>query len=99
MFYHIAEGCLIIIRSDFCMSYYTHVVSVSSVWVSLQILLLLGCFLLCWSLYYMLELMLTHVHWHRLRRGAATVKDRQILEMQRLTDLEAKMPLIGNDDT
>ncbi|MCJ8744816.1 hypothetical protein PDJAM_G00122920 [Pangasius djambal] len=61
---------------------------------TLKILLLLGCFALCWSLYYMLELMLTHLHW----RGAAAAKDGQFLEMQLLTDLEAKMPLIGNND-
>ncbi|TSN21170.1 Proprotein convertase subtilisin/kexin type 7 [Bagarius yarrelli] len=62
---------------------------------SFKIVLLVGCFALCWSLYYVLELMLTHVHWHR----AGTTKDGQFLEMQPLTDLEAKMPLMGNSDT
>ncbi|GAA6092719.1 proprotein convertase subtilisin/kexin type 7 [Tachysurus ichikawai] len=64
----------------------------------LRILLLVGCFALCWLLYYILELTLTHMHWHGLRRGASNAKDGQFLEMQPLTDLEAKMPLIGNDD-
>ncbi|KAK2868717.1 hypothetical protein Q7C36_000588 [Tachysurus vachellii] len=65
---------------------------------SFKILLLVGCFALCWLLYYILELTLTHMHWHGLRRGASIAKDGQFLEMQPLTDLEAKMPLIGNDD-
>lgn len=67
----------------------------------MQVLLLVGCFAFCWSLYYMLEMMLSHWHWHGLRRGtaaAAAAKDNQFLDMQLLTDLEAKMPLIGNDD-
>ncbi|XP_017351647.1 proprotein convertase subtilisin/kexin type 7 [Ictalurus punctatus] len=61
---------------------------------SLKVLLLVFCFAFCWSLYYLLELMIAYLH--GLRRGSATSKDSRFLQM--LTDLEAKMPLIGNDD-
>ncbi|KAM9439277.1 proprotein convertase subtilisin/kexin type 7 [Clarias gariepinus] len=55
---------------------------------TLKFLLLLGCFALCWSLYYMLEIILTHIHWQGLRRAAANTKDSPFVEMQPLMDIE-----------
>ncbi|XP_066508404.1 proprotein convertase subtilisin/kexin type 7-like isoform X1 [Hoplias malabaricus] len=73
---------------------------------SLKSLLLLGCFALFWSLYYTMEVTLAHVNlrgfWRGLRGssvgGHRARADGQTLEMQPVTDVEAKMPLITNDE-
>ncbi|XP_062843593.1 proprotein convertase subtilisin/kexin type 7 [Trichomycterus rosablanca] len=72
---------------------------------TLKSLLLLGCFALFWSLYYTLEMICAHVDWRGLRRAAQRARgtrapasrSSQILQMHPVTDIEAKLPLIGKD--
>uniref|UniRef100_A0A9J7ZZJ9 Proprotein convertase subtilisin/kexin type 7 n=2 Tax=Cyprinus carpio TaxID=7962 RepID=A0A9J7ZZJ9_CYPCA len=76
---------------------------------SLKSLLLLGCFALFWSLYYTLEVTLTHWDWrgcsmsgsgrHRgLRAGSTGLEDSQVVEIQPEMDHESKVPLIAADE-
>lgn len=75
----------------------------------LQSLLLLGCFALFWSLYYTLEVILTHVDWHGCRaavrgrkRGlqarSSALEDSEVVEIQPDMDMESKVPLIAEDE-
>uniref|UniRef100_A0A8C1YYV2 Proprotein convertase subtilisin/kexin type 7 n=1 Tax=Cyprinus carpio TaxID=7962 RepID=A0A8C1YYV2_CYPCA len=76
---------------------------------SLKSLLLLGCFALFWSLYYTLEVTLTHWDWrgcsmsgtgrHRgLWAGSTGLEDSQVVEIQPEMDQESKVPLIAADE-
>ncbi|XP_026138763.1 proprotein convertase subtilisin/kexin type 7 isoform X2 [Carassius auratus] len=76
---------------------------------SLKCLLLLGCFALFWSLYYTLEVALTHWDWrgcslsatgrHRGFQAVSTSpEDSQVVEIQPETEHESKAPLIAADD-
>uniref|UniRef100_A0A8C2K4B3 Proprotein convertase subtilisin/kexin type 7 n=1 Tax=Cyprinus carpio TaxID=7962 RepID=A0A8C2K4B3_CYPCA len=76
---------------------------------SLKSLLLLGCFALFWSLYYTLEVTLTHWDWrgcsmsgtgrHRgLWAGSTGLEDSQVVEIQPEMDHESKVPLIAADE-
>ncbi|XP_051534971.1 proprotein convertase subtilisin/kexin type 7 isoform X3 [Myxocyprinus asiaticus] len=66
---------------------------------SLKSLLLLGCFALFWSLYYTLEVMLTHVDWRGcrgLQTGSTEPVDSEVVEIQ--PDMESKVPLIAAEE-
>lgn len=76
---------------------------------SLKSLLLLGCFALFWSLYYTLEVTLTHWDWrgcsmsrtgrHRgFQAGSVGLEDSQVVEIQPEMDNESKVPLIAADE-
>ncbi|CAM4558936.1 unnamed protein product [Leuciscus chuanchicus] len=72
---------------------------------SLKSLLLLGCFALFWSLYYTLEVTLTHWDWRgcsvamRGRDGGSIgLEDSQVVEIQPEMDSESKVPLIAADE-
>uniref|UniRef100_A0A9J7YNS4 Proprotein convertase subtilisin/kexin type 7 n=1 Tax=Cyprinus carpio carpio TaxID=630221 RepID=A0A9J7YNS4_CYPCA len=74
---------------------------------SLKSLLLLGCFALFWSLYYTLEVTLTHWDWrgcsttgrHRGFQAVSTgLEDSQVVEIQPEMDNESKVPLIAADE-
>uniref|UniRef100_A0A8C1TAD2 Proprotein convertase subtilisin/kexin type 7 n=1 Tax=Cyprinus carpio TaxID=7962 RepID=A0A8C1TAD2_CYPCA len=74
---------------------------------SLKSLLLLGCFALFWSLYYTLEVTLTHWDWrgcsttgrHRGFQAVSTgLEDSQVVEIQPEMDSESKVPLIAADE-
>lgn len=75
----------------------------------LQSLLLLGCFALFWSLYYTLEVILTHVDWRGCRAtvrdrnrgpqaGSLALEDSEVVEIQPEMDMECKVPLIAGDE-
>lgn len=71
--------------------------------VVLQSLLLLGCFALFWSLYYTLEVALTHWDWRgcgaRARDGGSVgLEDSQVVQIQPEADSEAKVPLIAAEE-
>lgn len=76
---------------------------------SLKSLLLLGCFALFWSLYYTLEVTLTHVDWRRcrtavrsrnrgLQAGSSVLDNSEVVEIQPEFDMESKVPLIAGDE-
>lgn len=76
---------------------------------SLKSLLLLGCFALFWSLYYTLEVTLTHWDWRGcsvamrgrdrgLQAGSIGLEDSQVVEIQPEIDNESKVPLIAADE-
>ncbi|XP_073718727.1 proprotein convertase subtilisin/kexin type 7 isoform X2 [Misgurnus anguillicaudatus] len=76
---------------------------------SLKSLLLLGCFALFWSLYYTLEVTLTHVDWRRcrtavrnrnrgLQAGSSVLDNSEVVEIQPEIDMESKVPLISGDE-
>ncbi|RXN13270.1 pro convertase subtilisin kexin type 7-like protein [Labeo rohita] len=76
---------------------------------SLKSLLLLGCFALFWSLYYTLEVTLTHWDWRGcsmtrtgrdrgFQAASMGLEDSQVVEIQPELDNEAKVPLIAADE-
>ncbi|KAA0702468.1 Proprotein convertase subtilisin/kexin type 7 [Triplophysa tibetana] len=76
---------------------------------SLKSLLLLGCFAFFWSLYYTLEVILTHVDWRGCRaamrgrnRGlqarSSALADSEVVDIQPEMDMESKVPLIAGDE-
>ncbi|XP_043114763.1 proprotein convertase subtilisin/kexin type 7 isoform X1 [Puntigrus tetrazona] len=76
---------------------------------SLKSLLLLGCFALFWSLYYTLEVTLTHWDWRGCSmsgtgrpRGFQSVltglEDSQVVQIQPEVDSESKVPLIAAEE-
>lgn len=80
-----------------------------SMFCGLQSLLLLGCFALFWSLYYTLEVTLTHWDWRGcsmtrtgrdrgFQAASMGLEDSQVVEIQPELDNEAKVPLIAADE-